>query len=322
MATCIGSTSLDTAPGTYLYSLAQTSTTFATIGSDDSLRLFDGSLNLLSKALPAHTGISCVTPFDAGFATAGRDSHVHCWDTRCGKSSTSLSDPKSAGISALAAQDHLLATGTESTKEGLADVSVSLFDIRNPSAPVRSYIDSHTDTITRLAFHPSQPSVLLSGSTDGLVSLFDTTHADEDDALQQVLNPRSAVHCAGFLSPQEVYVVTTDEQLSIYNLSSDTPGSAREVGDVRPLLNCSYVVDLLTSALPPAMVVGEHEAQSLSILPLDESRGWAFGPRVELPGAHGEEVVRDLLLLHREGRAVSCGEDGKVKAWDLGGAGR
>ena len=33
--------------------------------------------------------------------------------------------------------------------------------------------------------------------------------------------------------------------------------------------------------------------------------------------AHGEEVVRDLLLLDGEKKALSCGEDGRVKVWDL-----
>lgn len=321
MAKCIGETSLDAAAGTYLYALAQNGSTFATIGSDDSLRLFDGSLNLLHRASPAHAGISCLSPSANGFATAGHDGLVRCWDVRAKKSAADIAEPKGSGVSALACQENLIAIGTESTKEGLGDVSVLLYDTRNASTPLRSYIESHTDSITQLAFHPSQPNVLLSGSTDGLVSLFDISQAEEEDALQQVLNPHSAVHCAGFLSANEVYVVSTDEHFSIYDLSESTAGSALDVGDVRQILDCTYVVDVVNNARPPAMVFGNHERSALGIVPLDESSRWAFGPRVELPGAHGEEVVRDLLLLHAEGKAVSCGEDGKVKAWDLSGVG-
>lgn len=320
MAKCIGETSLDTPPGTFLYALAQNGSTFATIASDDALRLFDGSLKPLHSAAHAHAGISCLSTIGNGFATAGRDGLVRCWDARAKKEAADIAEPKGAGISALACHDHLIAIGTESTKEGLGDVSVLMYDTRNASVPMRSYVECHTDSITQLAFHPTQPNVLLSGSTDGLVSLLDITHADEEDALQQVLNPRSAVHCAGFLSDNEVYVLTTDEQFSIYHLSEDTSGSALDFGDVRPTLDCSYVVDVVNTARPPAMVFGHHERSELAIVPLDETRQWAFGPKVQLPGAHGEEIVRDLLLLHAEGKAVSCAEDGKVRAWDLAGA--
>lgn len=322
MARCLGESTLDAPAGTYFYTLAQSGPTFATIGSDDSLRLFDPSLKLLHAARPANAGISCLAPFtNSGFATAGRDTQVRCWDLRANASATTISEPKGAGISALACHDSLIAVGTESTKEGLGDVSVLLYDARNPSAPLRSFLECHTDSITQLAFHPTQPHVLLSGSTDGLVSLFDINEADEDDALQQVLNPRAAVHRAGFLSPTDVFVLTTDEHFAVYNLSAETPGSALDFGDARAALECTYVVDVVTSARPPAVVFGNHEREALGVAPLDEAQQWAFGPRIELPGAHGEEIVRDLLLLHAEGKAVSCGEDGKVKVWDLAGSG-
>lgn len=320
MAKCIGDTRLDIAAGTYLYALAQNSSSFATIGSDDSLRLFDGSLNLLHKVDSAHAGISRLASFGPGFATAGRDAVVRLWDSRVKKVATDIAEPKGAQISALACHESLIAIGTESTKEGLGDVSVLLYDTRNAATPLRSYVESHTDSVTQLAFHTSQPNVLLSGSTDGLVSFFDLSQADEEDALQQVLNPRSAVHCAGFLSDKEVYVLTTDEHLSIYNLSEDTPGSALDFGDVRQSIGCTYVVDVINSARPPAIAFGHHERSLLGIAPLNEESRWAFGSAVELPGAHGEEIVRDLLLLHAEGKAVSCGEDGRVRAWDLAGA--
>ena len=75
-------------------------------------------------------------------------------------------------VQALCFQDYI-AAGTESTKEGLGEVSVLLYDTRNPAVPLRQYNESHTDTITQLEFHPDQPNLLLSGSTDGLVSIFD-----------------------------------------------------------------------------------------------------------------------------------------------------
>lgn len=125
--------------------------------------------------------------------------------------------------------------------------------MRNTSEPLRHYTESHNDTITQLAFHPNQPQTLLSAATDGLVSIFDAAIADEDDALVQVLNHKAAVHCAGFLSDDEVYAISSDEQLSVYTLSKPTDAEDAalpivNIGDVRETLGCSYVIDIYPSS--------------------------------------------------------------------------
>lgn len=228
-------------------------------------------------------------------------------------------------------------------------------DTRKPSAPFRQYTESHNDTITQLSFHPSKSNILLSAATDGLVSLFDTTIADEDDALTQVLNHYSAVHCAGFVDEEEVYAVSSDEQLSVYTLSK--PDDAEDAvlpvttfGDVREQLQCSYVVDVLpTAGSPPAWIAAgdtrytlSHPRDAvfsltfcstnrLSLTPLLPK--WSFGDETMLlPGGHGGEVVRDVLVdsqvrnanhtrdryaslqvQHR--RIFTCGEDGHIRLW-------
>lgn len=315
----VGVSSLGTPPDTYLYALAQTSKCLATIGSDDSLRLFDPALKPLHCAKQAGgAGLACLKAFsDDILATAGRDGTVRLFDLRA-KQVLHMTEPSGRPISALACHQHVIAAGSESTKEGLGDVSVLLYDARNASTPLRNYAESHTDSITQLAFCPSQPNVLLSGSTDGLVSLFDVHQADEEDALQQVLNPRSAVHCAGFLTPDQAYVLTTDEQLLIYPLAEPVEGGEAlapvDFGDVRETLGCMYVIDLLRqSDGRPVLAFGHNERQTLSIVQLNGPSPWGFGSTVQLPGAHGDDVVRDVLLA--DDRAYTCGEDGQVCLW-------
>ncbi|KAK5121093.1 hypothetical protein LTR85_005577 [Meristemomyces frigidus] len=314
MAKPVASSTLGSPSDTYLYALARIGDCFATIGSDDALRIFDPSLKVRYTAQPRNSGLSCLETFsDNSLATAGRDGVVRLWDTR-GKLASQFAEPQGRAISALVCRENVIAVGTESAKEGLGDVSVLLYDTRNPAVPLRNYAESHTDSITQLAFHPTQPNVLLSGSTDGLVSIFDVNQADEEDALNQVLNPRSAVHCAGFLTSDQAYVLTTDEQFLIYPLAEPVegtePAQAIDFGDVREKLGCMYVIDLLRQpGGKPVMAYGHNERQTLSIVKLTGPEPWAFGQAVELPGAHGEEVVRDVLLTER--RAYSCGEDGQ-----------
>ncbi|KAI6821428.1 WD40 repeat-like protein [Hortaea werneckii] len=337
MAKPVSSSTLGCEPDTYFYSLARISNnSLATIGSDDSLRIFDPStLRSIASAQPRGSGLSCLQPFDdRTLATAGHDGTIRLWDSRA-KQASQLAEPQGRPFSALACHANILAAGTESNKEGLGDVSVLLYDARNPSIPLRDYAESHTDSITQLAFHPSHPHVVLSGSTDGLVSVFNGNEADEEEALQTVFNPRSAVHCAGFLTGGEVYVFTTDEQFLIYPLPdtstttteggddgqssvADQQRQPRDFGDVREKLNCMYVINLLRQPADnqPLIAYGHNEQQRLAVMQLSSlgaGSQWEFGPSVDFPGAHGEEVVRDMLV--GDGRAWSCGEDGCVRVW-------
>lgn len=324
-AKLLAQANLSTPPDTYLYTLARTGSNYATIGSDDSLRIFSvPDLKLIRTYPSAHAGIACLitAPDGTNLFTAGRDGVIRLWDPR--NSSTKpileIQEPKGAGFSALACAGDFLAAGTESTKEGLGDVSVLVYDLKSPSAPVRSFVESHTDSITQLQWHPTQRNLLLSGSTDGLVSVFDAEVAEEEDALMQVLNPRSAVHCAGFLAEDQVYALSTDEQFWVYGL--EKTGTAeeealpvKEFGDVRSDLGCMYVVDVLKESFmtDPVFAYGHNEKQTLAIAQL-KGPEWEFGEKIELPGAHGEEVVRDLKFVDAS-NVVSCGEDGMVRMW-------
>ena len=98
----------------------------------------------------------------------------------------------------------------------------------------------------------------MSGSTDGLVNIYDTSEQDEDNALISVLNHGASIHHADFLDAQTVGVLSHDETLAIYaeeeagETTRDADGSVESAweeveafGDLRPLTDCAYAVDLL-----------------------------------------------------------------------------
>lgn len=155
MARCLAKSTLGSPSDTYFYALARSGNTLATIGSDDCLRLFDGALKPMYKAASAHSGITCLSTIANGFATAGRDGSVRCWDQRAKDSNIKINEPKGNGLSAIACHDHVIAAGTESVKEGLGDVSVLLYDTRKPSAPVRSYVESQVNTSVKQLLSPA-----------------------------------------------------------------------------------------------------------------------------------------------------------------------
>ncbi len=113
----------------------------------------------------------------------------------------------------------------------------------------------------QLEFHPTWDSILLSGSTDGLVNIYNTTIPEEDDALYQVIN-HGSVHHAGFISDQVVYALSHDEAFAFHSLNSPEEDVLEEapvlLGDVRPLLDCEYAIQAVQGAKGPALAVGNH----------------------------------------------------------------
>jgi len=97
-----------------------------------------------------------------------------------------------------------------------------------------------------LKYHPDNPDVLLSGSTDGLVNICDTRISDEDEVVIQAFNHGASIHRAGFLNSTETYALSHDEKLALYDMAEEQErGSAMvDFGDMRTFLGCQYVASL------------------------------------------------------------------------------
>lgn len=116
----------------------------------------------------------------------------------------------------------------------------------------------------QLQYHPSLPSVLLSGSTDGLVNLFDTKVSEEDDALYQTINHGSSIHHAGFLTDVDIFALSHDEKFSVYEMVTNPEETVEEpppvhFGDLRERLGYEYVANILPRPGGSAVAgIGSH----------------------------------------------------------------
>lgn len=100
---------------------------------------------------------------------------------------------------------------------------------------------------------------MLSGSTDGLVNIYNTDITDEDEALVQVIN-HGSVHHAGFLSERTIYALSHDEVFSIHP-ATDPEEEAQEpnpvqFGDLRQPLGCEYIAQLCIGSQGPYVAAG------------------------------------------------------------------
>lgn len=99
---------------------------------------------------------------------------------------------------------------------------IHFFDIRGGGKLLGSYVDAHTEEVTRVRFQPGGSGMLVSASEDGLACVFDTSQASEEAALQGVLNTDTPLRDVGFFGPsyEGVYCLTGSETLSVWHHES------------------------------------------------------------------------------------------------------
>ena len=116
-----------------------------------------------------------------------------------------------------------------------------------------------------------RPQILLSGSTDGLVNIYNTTITDEEEALHQTINHGHSIHHANFLSEVDIFALSHDEKFSMYELVTDIAEEVVEkepsnFGDMRERLGGEYVVNVLGRGDGGAVMgVGMHRYVALCI---------------------------------------------------------
>lgn len=245
------------------------------------------------------------------FVTSSAGS-VKIFDIRSNECVTSLGNKNESFIS-LDSRHDMLACGTELVG---VDAKIYLYDIRKWDHPIRSFIDSHHDDITDIKFHPSDSNVLMSGSTDGYVNIYDLTNADEDDSLHQVINFTS-IHSCGWISPRRIWSLSHVETFAIHELNDKSEelkeAPPLQFGDVRNLWDCDYVIDIY----PGFIATGKTREGSgeLKILPFTGEEV-KLNNSLTIPNAHGDDVVRDVFIhQHNSELLYSCGEDGHVNIW-------
>ena len=105
-----------------------------------------------------------------------------------------------------------------------------------------------------------------------MVNIYNTTIPDEDDALVQITNHGSSIHHAGFLTDTQLYALSHDEIFSVYPLTSQEDEAAAEgnaptkFGDLRGLLNCEYIVDIMTPSGYGNAIIGAGIQRYVSLV--------------------------------------------------------
>lgn len=132
---------------------------------------------------------------------------------------------------------------------------IHFYDLRNISgsniyAPLGSYVDAHTEEVTKVRFQKSHygssdtTSIMVTASEDGLVNIFDTSQPSEELALKSVMNIQSPLREVGFFGPsmEGVFCLTGSETFSVWHY--DSAQRIVDFGDLRTMLSTNSNIQI------------------------------------------------------------------------------
>ncbi|NWY93715.1 WDR89 protein, partial [Loxia curvirostra] len=218
--------------------------------SNESLRVYDRDTLRCLRQYGGRGGVLAGVRFahtcDSLVFSACSQGTVKCWDVRSATQEpvqVFSGYPSNVFISFdVSCSDLIVCAGTEKVEK---DSFLVFWDARGitdcvsaSKEPLGVYSESHNDDITKICFHPIEPNLVVSGSTDGLVNVFDINKDNEDDALISTCNSDSSVSSLGWSGEdyKQVYCMTHDEGFCWWDmaqLDTEEPITLLHVLDVR-----------------------------------------------------------------------------------------
>lgn len=222
----------------------------------------------------------------------------------------------------LSCDERLVAGGTEHMS---GDTFILFWDIRQNGSKIGNknnllggYWESHMDDVTCLTFHPAKRNVLASGSTDGLMNIFDLMQSSEDLALISSLNTESSVDRLGWLTDDSLWCTTHTHNLQLWECEGAcayetfTRSHLAVSQDDEPD-NCYLVRFHTTNAFgQPFLLAGSStiKGESLRCLSITKNR---LETHYKIVG--NKQIVRDSWIHEKSGSLVTVGEKGIINVW-------
>ncbi|KAL0572763.1 hypothetical protein V5O48_009195 [Marasmius crinis-equi] len=336
------------ASDTYIQSLASLPAGYAastSSPSSDVIQLFDKSTLTPLQQFEGHqdgsTFLRAVQNVGLGqgggkiLVSSGKDGSIRVWDERTNSCGLKLSNPSqnrpilSFDVSA---NGLMVAGGTALQGE---DALILYWDPRQPAAPIRTHGSTHSDDITALHFKKDEseiPNLLLSASSDGLISTSNADEDDEDEAVVHVGNWGCSVSQIGWLyapagstSTASIWAASDMETFSTWTAELDRLQSLELRAPSVHTQSRTWVTDYLIACDGSksndqlTMFMGSNEGDIAQVtnqyLGVPEpTTPWTWS--LETLWTHGHEgVVRSVLWDDENRVLVTGGEDAKLTVW-------
>lgn len=264
--------------------------------------------------------------------TSSNDGLVKLWDARSNRMekefvgrSEDSAVTKPINSFDVSGNEKILCAGTELVQNG---AYLLFWDIRGGEI-LGGYWESHTDDITQVKFHPSQPDTMATASTDGLINVYDVSQNSEDDALTYCMNASVTIDKLAWMSQngrcERLAGITDIHSLQYWDIKEASPlhkFSREEMTAAmkRKLHEECYLVsvDMPCIGEDPVILAGsglENEASGcLRLLKLDLQSG-RLQPYGMLVSKQKQLMTRAALYNKGTDSYITAGECGVVRVW-------
>ncbi|KAJ7762833.1 WD40-repeat-containing domain protein [Mycena maculata] len=302
----------------YVLSIAPLSTHYAASASapSNTIDLFDKITFVGAQTLPGHeegtTSLRCVDKIAnisrPVLVSSGMDGSIKVWDERTNSHSIKMTN--------------LVAGGTQLQGE---DAHIVYWDPRQPAAPLRTHSSTHSDDVTVLRFSPDSENLLMSASTDGLISTSTADEEDEDEAVLHVGAWNCSVSQAGWIHSSSGAKVWASSDMETFSTWTDELDLLQSQDIRGPSLHnhaqyewlTDYLITCHSSTATPCLKVFAGSNQGdIALL---------SNPNLAAPAAPWSlcntwtnahtGIVRSLLWDEQNELMVTGGEDGKINVW-------
>ncbi|KAJ7162612.1 WD40-repeat-containing domain protein [Mycena crocata] len=319
----------------YVLSLAALPTYYAASASapSNTIDLFDKTTLLGVQTLAGHEiGTTSLHSVETvanvsrpSLISSGMDGSIKVWDERTNSHSikmTNLGQAKALLCCDVSPDGLTVAGGTQLQGE---DAHIIYWDPRQPAAPLRTHSSTHSDDVTILRFAPDSPNVLMSASTDGLISTSTADEDDEDESVVHVGAWNTSVSQAGWIHSASKAKIWASSDMETFSTWSDELDLLQSQDIRGPSLHNHAQYEWLTDYL-----ISCHSSPTFSNLKVfagSNQGDFALltNPNLDVPDApwslrnawtNGHAgIVRSLLLDEQNQLLVTGGEDGKINVW-------
>lgn len=211
--------------------------------------------------------------------------------------------------------NNFLCGGTELIDD---DAFILFWDVRSAKL-LGGYWESHMGDITQIKCHPQKQDVLATGSTDGLINIFDISKYSEEDAIMHSLNTESSVEKISWLSLDRnddiVSCITHSQDLQLWHHDDASPfmqfgrDSIRDLSKMKSRHGC-FIVDVHKTNKPDELLLLAGERKCLRTLSVHNKK---LKPLSNLMG--NKQIVRASWYDINSEVLVTGGEGGILSIW-------
>ncbi|GJQ80771.1 hypothetical protein Trydic_g9363 [Trypoxylus dichotomus] len=300
--------------------------------SDNMVEVYNFSNNQLAKLETFElsenvVGVRSCRENENIFYIGSRNCQIEIIDLRDSKSRSYLKDTtieapsnyKPLNCFDISSNNLLLCGGTDLYG---GDAYILFWDIRKTNL-LGAYWESHTDDITQVMFHPEDPNKLISGSTDGLINLYDLSNATEDDAFLDSLNSESSVEQISWFiedNKDAIGCVTHTSDMQIWKLEDVQPYAHFHKEEIakelkRKLEDYCYIASIQVNKHNSLIaLVGSNYGNGECLRSFGVNRKNLL-PLFDVKG--NKQRVRCSWLNKNDDILVTGGENGSIDIWNV-----